>query len=101
MIEFDQTDQAHMKDWIYQIYELCAPMVDALCLNAELPTCEVLVVCYCGKEYRTVVNGEGPIPPNEALQGIQCPHCERSATDWKTLSGHSAGVFNVTIGHLL
>jgi hypothetical protein len=80
----------------YQYYLANAPEVDNPHLDRALPHVEQLIHCPCQKMYRVFVNGEHPISDN-AMLDVVCPNCGTPASEYVTLSGHSAGVFNATI----
>jgi hypothetical protein len=85
----------------YQFIAKQAPDVTDPFIDMQGEVAEVLVLCKCMGQYRAWVEGKPPIPSNESLSALTCPHCNRSALDRHTVSGHSAGVFNVTSGHVI
>lgn len=59
---------------------------------------EVLVNCECGKQYRLFVNGDNPLPGlTKENAPVYCSCCGRHCSEFRTISGHSCGTFNVTI----
>jgi len=58
--------------------------------------CEQLIVCKCFAKYLVYVNGEVPIS-DTIMVDVFCPHCGRPASDFASISGHSAGCFNATV----
>ncbi len=66
-------------------------------LKGEWEKREVLVLCECKEQYLVWLNGNTPIPDYRDLS-IVCPHCQRSMEEARSRSGHSAGVFNLSIG---
>lgn len=84
----------------YSFYTANAPEVENTDLDESLPNVEQLVVCQCFKQYRVRVNGKNPVS-DFVMDGVFCPHCGLPAAEYRSVSGHSAGVFNATMtrGH--
>lgn len=58
---------------------------------------EVKVVCECGKQYRLFVNSDSLLPELTFENApVYCSCCERHCSEYRSLAGHSAGVFNVS-----
>ena len=81
---------------IYEYFYRDSPKVKNPNLDIRHPQVEQLVRCKCFKSYRVFVNGDHPISDTKML-GIVCPHCGTPASEFISLSGHSAGCFNATI----
>ena len=73
------------------------PLIDNDLLDESKPYREICVHCVCGKNYRTYVNGDVPIP--SVPENVFCPFCELSATNFWMVSGHSGGHFNAAYFH--
>ena len=59
-----------------------------------IPSCgtDQLVVCKCGYEYVVIVDES----PDHDMPGVVCPECGAPASDWRSVSTHSSGLFNAT-----
>jgi hypothetical protein len=80
----------------YKIISANAPEVENPNLNKSLPLVEQLVSCKCFAKYRVWVNGSRPIADTKMLD-IICPRCGTPASEFASLSGHSAGCFNASL----
>jgi hypothetical protein len=81
----------------YQFFSMNAPEVENPNLDKNRPYVEQLISCKCFAQYRVFVNGKSPTPDIK-MDGVFCPHCGAPASDFKSISGHSGGCFNATIG---
>ena len=80
----------------YEMISANAPEADNPNLDKALPLVEQLVSCKCFAKYRVWVNGSHPIADTKML-GVICPRCGAPASEYTSLSGHSAGCFNASV----
>ena len=84
---------------LYQFVIRDAPLVENGVSQDDDDSHEVLVLCQCKKQYRLFLRGDAPIPSVDDAKA-SCPHCNRGVQEWLMLSGHSAGIFNASLGHV-
>lgn len=80
----------------YRYFCVDSPEIENPQLDKNKPQREQLIVCKCGGKYRIFVNGITPISDTTML-GVSCPHCGVNASEFVSISGHSAGCFNATV----
>lgn len=91
-----------VQDEMWEAYRLVTDGLETVenpALDVESEKREVLVLCECKEQYLVWLNGSVPIPNHRDLS-VFCPHCQRSIEEMKSLSGHSAGVFNASWGKI-
>lgn len=79
----------------YKFFTENSPEVKNPKLDRSSPHVEQRVSCVCFKSYRVYVNGNTPIS-DTIMDGVFCPHCGTDAKNCYSVSGHSAGCFNMS-----
>jgi len=88
-------------NWEREYYDKYTPLIDNPSLTDE-PKREQLITCPCGARYRIYINCNTPVCSPKDLEDlkINCGNCKRHISEWVMIAGHSADIFNASIGRL-